>query len=135
MGRPVSTRKCKEDGCIAPHWGLGYCLEHYNASPERVSKSYDPLRHRQYGWKRQGIKLTVEEYTEIFNKQNGQCAICGVHHSDLKKVLCVDHCHETNEVRGLLCNDCNRGLGQFKDDVERLEEAVKYLLTGKQRRN
>jgi hypothetical protein len=41
--------------------------------------------------------------------------------------LCIDHCHETNLVRGLLCHDCNKGLGNFKDNIIFLQIAIEYL--------
>lgn len=62
------------------------------------------------------------------NKQGNRCAICGIHFDMLNKEPAVDHCHETDIVRGLLCNSCNWGLGHFKDDVVRLESAIAYLL-------
>ncbi len=44
-----------------------------------------------------------------------------------RKAFDVDHCHITKTVRGLLCNNCNRGLGHFQDDTENLQKAIKYL--------
>jgi len=51
-----------------------------------------------------------------------QCVICGVNEK-----LVVDHDHKTGEIRGMLCNHCNRGLGHFKDDPMLLEFAAQYL--------
>lgn len=63
--------------------------------------------------------------------QGGLCAICGgdgfVMKGCHKMKLVVDHCHETGVVRGLLCHNCNRGLGLFKDSETSLVEAIKYL--------
>lgn len=58
---------------------------------------------------------------------NKVCIICG---NDGPK-LAVDHCHSTNKVRGILCMNCNQGLGKFKDDPELLEFARIYLLAAK----
>lgn len=55
-----------------------------------------------------------------------QCTICGDETN-----LVVDHCHETNKIRGLLCNRCNKGLGLFRDDPDLLEFARIYLLSAK----
>jgi hypothetical protein len=77
------------------------------------------LRHR-YG-------LTVEEYNQMFADQNGGCAICGTHQSELKRKLAVDHDHETGKIRGLLCSHCNAGIGQFKDNVSLMGFAIDYL--------
>ena len=56
---------------------------------------------------------------------NKVCVICG---NDGPK-LAVDHCHSTNKIRGILCMNCNQGLGKFKDDPELLEFARIYLLS------
>ena len=68
--------------------------------------------------------LTPEQYDELYSKNNGKCHIC------LEKkdyYLHVDHNHSTGEIRGLLCNNCNRALGLFKDSKESLLRAIKYL--------
>jgi len=62
------------------------------------------------------LKDIVETVTE--------CVICGS-----TEKLVVDHCHTTNQVRGMLCNHCNRGLGHFRDDPALLEFARIYLLS------
>ena len=71
--------------------------------------------------------ITLEEYNQMFADQNGNCGICKRNQSEFTKALSVDHCHTTGEVRGLLCDDCNMGLGKFKDDEFKLQEAIKYL--------
>ena len=62
------------------------------------------------------LKDLVETITE--------CVICGS-----SEKLVVDHCHTTNQIRGMLCNHCNRGLGHFRDNPELLEFARIYLLS------
>lgn len=55
------------------------------------------------------------------------CQICGTEVKDLKKVLQIDHCHETNSIRGFLCNRCNTALGFFNDSKEVIQKALDYL--------
>ena len=80
---------------------------------------------RGYHLSRYGI--SVSDYNSMFIKQNGCCLGCGTHQMDLKKRLCVDHCHKTDIVRGLLCQPCNSLLGMAKDNVETLSNLIKYL--------
>lgn len=77
---------------------------------------------RRYRLKRQ-FDLTPEQYDAMVLAQQGCCAICQ------KKVdqLVVDHNHETNDVRQLLCHNCNCGIGQFKDSPLIAEAAAAYL--------
>lgn len=72
---------------------------------------------------RQRYGINETEYYILYGSQEGKCKICG----DFREILDVDHCHKTNEVRGLLCGDCNRGLGLFNDNVDKLKNAIKYL--------
>ncbi len=71
--------------------------------------------------------ITYDEYITMFEQQDGYCAICGIHQSELKQALCVDHNHKTGIVRGLLCNACNTLLGNAKDDPEILNKSIQYL--------
>ncbi len=71
--------------------------------------------------------LDVEEYDRMLVEQNYSCKICETHISNLTKVLCVDHCHATGKVRGLLCHSCNVAIGLLKDNTETLKKAIKYL--------
>jgi hypothetical protein len=71
--------------------------------------------------------VTWNQYQEMFKKQNGCCAICGIHQSKLTKRLHVDHDHKTDRIRGLLCRHCNLFLGNIKDSKEFLSNALKYL--------
>ena len=74
--------------------------------------------------------ISHQMYSELLKKQDYRCAICqskdplNTFQSDK---FCVDHCHKTGEVRGLLCNHCNRGIGLFNDSVENLLKAALYL--------
>lgn len=74
---------------------------------------------RRYG-------LTAEDFNKMLADQEGACAICGGPPTAPRR-LAVDHCHATNTVRGLLCDSCNRGLGQFKDDIVVMQKALDYL--------
>lgn len=63
----------------------------------------------------------------IRDDQDGMCGICREYLSKDTKDVMVDHCHNTNRIRGLLCRRCNIGLGFFKDRVDLLSEAIQYL--------
>lgn len=75
--------------------------------------------------------ITVEAYNELRAQQGGRCAICNkpesTVHSGSRRSMAVDHDHDTGAIRGLLCNNCNRALGLFGDDLTVLQQAVAYL--------
>jgi hypothetical protein len=75
--------------------------------------------------------MSLEQYDALLEEQGGVCAICG---ERPEKHLCVDHCHETGTVRGLLCRRCNFGLGYYKDDLRRTMGASAYLRRAQLRR-
>jgi len=70
--------------------------------------------------------MSLEEYNAMSAQQNHLCAICS-RKPRYGERLAVDHCHNGGGVRGLLCKQCNVGLGSFNDDPERLSQAIAYL--------
>ena len=64
----------------------------------------------------------------MLEAQGHKCAICGQDETRFKKKLVIDHDHATGEVRQLLCNMCNHGIGNFKDDIDLMANAIKYIL-------
>ena len=83
---------------------------------------------------RKQFGITIEQYRQMEHEQGGVCALCGqpettIHRNKKGEVqsLAVDHCHTTKKVRGLLCANCNKGLGCFGDSTERLQQAIDYL--------
>jgi hypothetical protein len=78
------------------------------------------IKECRYDLKRAGI--LKQEYDKLLAEQDGKCAICGT-----TTKLVVDHDHQSLCVRGLLCSNCNRGLGYLKDSIEIIEKAALYL--------
>lgn len=93
----------------------------------KIHEVYCPDRNRRTALKSL-YGITVEDYQEMLVAQDYRCAICDIPANQAtKKKLYVDHCHKTDEVRGLLCAQCNTGLGNFKDDTDSLLRAISYL--------
>jgi hypothetical protein len=93
----------------------------YNATKNGIPRIRSPERHLKRTY---GITQAVKDRRQ--RQQFGCCAICGKPPEPGKK-LHVDHDHATGEVRGLLCDLCNRGLGFFKDNPQALRNAARYL--------
>jgi hypothetical protein len=97
----------------------GHCKECHRAK-------YDPEKYRDYFLRRR-YGVTAAEFDALFGAQGGRCAICPAEVGPSGSALAVDHCHSTGKVRGILCANCNNGLGRFGDDPERLRAAASYL--------
>lgn len=97
---------------------------------ERVS-TRSQMNQSEYWrhWKmKQKYGIGLLEYREMYSNQNGKCLICNeLKPNNGKNGLVIDHCHNKGHVRGLLCSNCNTGLGQFKDDIVLLQKAIDYL--------
>ena len=88
----------------------------------------DKLRDSYY---QKAYGISLDDFNQLFKEQKGGCAICSTtdYYSRMQYAkLIVDHCHKTGKVRGLLCKSCNIGLGEFKDDVSLLDNAIGYLI-------
>jgi hypothetical protein len=90
-----------------------------------------PVQAKNYYLKRHH-GITVGTYNDILEQQNGKCAICFkpehvIDKNGKRRALAVDHCHESKEIRGLLCTNCNKGIGHLKDSIELLASAITYL--------
>lgn len=84
--------------------------------------------HKHDWWLRSNYGIGLDDYYWLLEKQKGCCAICGVEkNSRGRRWFDVDHCHATGKVRGLLCSECNHGIGALKDNIDTLQKAVIYL--------
>jgi hypothetical protein len=136
------TTHCNRGHLRTPEntWPGGRCKE---CSKVRRAEGRDTWRYTEAGRLSQkfvGMKcrygLTQEQYIKMLEDQKGCCAICsvGLDSSCRNLIPHVDHEHEAGEpkfsvkrVRGLLCGACNRGLGQFRDSPQLLDNAIHYL--------
>ena len=120
--------------------------EHYNEWI-RQDRLNNPEKHKKWSKtyrEKKGVLRSLEEslrlrhmdietYNKMLEKQNNVCALClkpETRKSKRKGEICrlmIDHCHSTNIIRGLLCHNCNAGLGLFKDDIQVLKTAITYL--------
>lgn len=89
-----------------------------------MSRNMDKIKSTKL---KKAYGITIEQYKEMLHNQNNSCHICSRSQLDLTKSLAVDHNHKTGKVRGLLCSDCNIGLGCFKDNLKFLEIAISYI--------
>lgn len=102
-----------------------YHQSFYQKNKERYAKDArkkysmeDPIKkkkRRRINHLQVAYGLSLETYNDLYNKQQGCCAICGKHQAELKRTLFVDHDHKINKVRGLLCYACNSGLGFYEN--------------------
>lgn len=116
----AKTRYCGQR-CRQVAWRRTHVVE--NLEQSRRYEEHRPqrnnLRFKTYG-------ITEEDYLKMLQEQDNSCAICGTKDWDIPH---IDHNHATGKVRGLLCRECNLGLGKFGDSVELMLEAISYLRT------
>lgn len=144
-----ACRKCGDDLTPGGNWGSTAAKKHdyicrgcvsdagrayYRANREHVLtavKTYRDAHKEQLANYRLQYHygITAAKYNAMLEVQGGCCAICGKTPEENERKLSVDHDHATGEVRGLLCSNCNRGIGLLQDSPELCELAVLYLKT------
>ena len=112
-------------------------LKSYDTSDSEQRKAYHRDHRVQFPttWKNADLMrkfgINLAEYSAMHLAQNGKCAICDQPETHMRggkvKALAVDHNHTTGAIRGLLCSDCNTGIGKLKDNRNVLIAALKYL--------
>ncbi len=122
--RQRNDRKCKP-------------IESYCKACERDKFKIWYSENKEYQKQRDFVRncekfgLSADRYNEMVENQKAKCAICLKPESSTRggkiKNLAIDHCHETGQIRALLCNGCNTAIGLLKEDIETLEAALKYL--------
>ncbi len=128
----VAHRRCPQCWQSKP-------LDQFHKRPNKCKPcTREYQRNRRSAWRdnreaalQRKFGMTLRQYEKMLWDQDGLCAICERPQSGKRGgvtiQLCVDHDHETGQVRALLCTSCNIGLGNFGDDVERLTTAISYL--------
>lgn len=129
---------CKKTKLVRQFYAHASCK--YGVRPEckECENKVSKVRSRKYALaypeKRRSTVLknkygiTFDQYRRMLGAQGNGCGICGSFNPGAsKKYFSVDHNHKTGKTRGLLCHDCNAGLGMFKDDPISLKSAINYL--------
>lgn len=138
QARPKRKAKCHPDKDVL---GRGLCNACYRAWWREQPGNRELERVKGAMWQRQRMQrltpderreivirrhgLTRAEFDRMVADQGGGCAACG--NPPTKRPLQIDHCHDTGQIRGLLCGNCNSALGHAKDDITRLESLIVYL--------
>lgn len=115
------------------------CVRLYGIEYRKYNKDLIRQKKKEYREKKPEVKynshlkikygITLDQYNVMLEQQKYSCAICKEKDNGDKRYrnLFLDHCHSTGKVRGLLCKNCNYGLGNFKDNLILFEQAINYL--------
>lgn len=125
--------------------GLQQICKACNALRSRNWRKIESNRERLKQWRNNNIEkctgharksnlnikynMSIEEYTVLLEAQNNKCLLCNKSPEENGKALSVDHNHQTGKIRGLLCDNCNKGIGFLKENIETLKNAIRYLET------
>jgi hypothetical protein len=115
-----------EEWCFTTAGRCRSCKSKHNEQA-RLDNRRNWFLNKKYG-------ITLEDFEGYWYAQQGKCCICRIRmrrptmtRGQALDVVAVDHCHKTGKFRALLCNKCNKGLGHFNDDLQILQNAIRYL--------
>lgn len=102
-----------------------------NVEYQKIYRAMHPKKAKDQDLKKK-YGIAIDDWQKMYDEQGGVCKICGKPETKVDRrqgvvrSLSVDHCHNTNKVRGLLCSDCNTAIGLFKHDESLLNRAIEY---------
>lgn len=121
-----SKTKTTTETAICRYCKKELTLENFSADKRNPNGRY-PICKLCRSQARSISRISQDDYNALLEAQNYSCAICGLPAEESARGLSVDHSHYTHKIRGLLCVQCNLGLGYFKDNKQRLKAAIEYL--------
>jgi hypothetical protein len=140
---------CKQEKSLTEFFSRGGKLSHLYKSQcklcmqakrqEWAEQNREQLNDwRRNNWVASGRRFrrrgaTQKMYDEMYEAQKGCCALCNEPEEKFSW-LCIDHDHETGKIRGLLCPNCNRGIGLLGDDANLLKKAAEYIESSKRKK-
>ncbi len=107
-----------------------YYLDNKQEIDAKHADYYNKYKDKiKYANLKKKYNISKEDLDTLYTRCGASCSICKLPEKENQggKALHVDHDHKTGKVRGLLCNNCNLGIGYLKDDVKILESAIEYL--------
>lgn len=117
-----------KDSDVAREYKREWARKHVGYFKERYHARKNDPEFKKIKWAAKLFtlyRIREPEYQALLDAQDNQCAIC---HTEFVETPCVDHDHQTDRVRGLLCWNCNVGIGNLKDDFKILQSAIDYLV-------
>jgi len=124
-------KECKELKPVTEYWKMAKAADglQYSCKPccLALRKKYATPSYKKQQYLKNTYGISTEEYELMFQRQGSRCAICHIEASETSRGLFVDHCHESDIVRELLCLHCNTALGHFKDNPELMREGAEYV--------
>ena len=120
-------RDCGDDLVVGDNW-TEHRKKTYMYRCTQCNKKYSKDTARN-SWLYSTYGIRERDYDALLKSQGGGCAICGKTEEPSGKQLAVDHDHEKDymDIRGILCSDCNKGIGCFNDNTDMLKNAIRYL--------